>query len=88
MIVIITTACEIERTGFHRVLVHVTNGARDPQHRSIFGVGVVRSCPLVAIYRAVRVARCNEQKWRRQRMEDHARRWKGLPLFAGQEVGA
>lgn len=44
--------CPIERTGFHRFLVHVTNGDRRPGHGAIYGIGRA-NCPIKAAHRAV-----------------------------------
>ncbi len=83
MIRVICTDCPIERTGYHRALVHITNGGLRDGQRAIYGVGVARSCVLVAVYRGLRVARCNLEKWARDRQQDNARRYAGLPLFGG-----
>lgn len=50
--VIVYGDCPIERSGFHRFLVHVTNGEKSPGRGAIYATGQA-NCPIKAIHRAI-----------------------------------
>lgn len=60
LIFIVYGDCPVDRSGFHRFLVHSTNGIRSPGG-SIFGIGAA-TCPLKACHRAI----VSELRWRRR----------------------